>query len=163
MCHLKQIGKVKKFDKRALHEVKSLSRVRLFATPWTVAYRPWDSPGRNTAVGCHFFLQEIFPTQGSNLCLPYCRRMLYHVSHQDASWTDRKSKNCHFEVLSSLILCNNNKPFLDQIVTCNERWILYDSQWWPAQWLEPEDAPKHFPKANLHQKKKKKKVVVTAC
>ena len=31
--------------------------------------RPWDSPGKNTAVGCHFLLQGIFPTQGSNLRL----------------------------------------------------------------------------------------------
>ena len=27
---------------------------------------PWGSQGRNTEVGCHFFLQGIFPTQGSN-------------------------------------------------------------------------------------------------
>ena len=26
----------------------------------------WDSPGRNTGVGCHFLLQGIFLTQGSN-------------------------------------------------------------------------------------------------
>ena len=30
---------------------------------------PWDSPGKNTGVGCHFLLQEIFPTQGLNLGL----------------------------------------------------------------------------------------------
>ena len=30
---------------------------------------PWDSPGRNTGVGCHFLLQGIFLTQGSNLCV----------------------------------------------------------------------------------------------
>ena len=30
---------------------------------------PRDSPGRNTGVGCHFLLQGIFPTQGTNLCL----------------------------------------------------------------------------------------------
>ena len=24
---------------------------------------PWDSPGKNTGVGCHFLLQRIFPTQ----------------------------------------------------------------------------------------------------
>ena len=33
---------------------------------------PWDSLGKNTAVGCHALLQGIFPTQGSNphlLCL----------------------------------------------------------------------------------------------
>ena len=27
---------------------------------------PWNFPGKNTRVGCHFFLQGIFPTQGSN-------------------------------------------------------------------------------------------------
>ena len=25
---------------------------------------PWDFPGKNTGVSCHFFLQGIFPTQG---------------------------------------------------------------------------------------------------
>ena len=27
---------------------------------------PWDFPGKNTGVGCHFLLQRIFPIQGSN-------------------------------------------------------------------------------------------------
>ena len=27
---------------------------------------PWNYPGKNTGVGCHFLLQEIFPTQGWN-------------------------------------------------------------------------------------------------
>ena len=27
---------------------------------------PWDFPGKNTGVGCHFLLQEIFLTQGLN-------------------------------------------------------------------------------------------------
>ena len=29
----------------------------------------WDSPGKNTGVGCHFLLQAIFLTQGLNLRL----------------------------------------------------------------------------------------------
>ena len=36
------------------------SRVRLFAAPQTAAHQaplPWDSPGKNTGVGCHFLLQ----------------------------------------------------------------------------------------------------------
>ena len=40
-----------------------------FCGPWKVSDRPlcpWDFPGKNTGVGCHFFLQGIFPTQGSN-------------------------------------------------------------------------------------------------
>ena len=38
---------------------------------------PWDSPGKNTGVGSHSLLQRIFPTQGSNLGLLYCRQILY--------------------------------------------------------------------------------------
>ena len=30
---------------------------------------PWNFPGNNTGVGCHFLLQGIFPTQGLNPCL----------------------------------------------------------------------------------------------
>ena len=30
---------------------------------------PWDFPGKNTVVGCHFLLQGVFPTQGLNLGL----------------------------------------------------------------------------------------------
>ena len=33
-------------------------------------------PGKNTGVGCHFFLQEILPTQESNQGLPHCRQTL---------------------------------------------------------------------------------------
>ena len=43
---------------------------------------PWESPGKNTGVGCHFLLQGIFPTQGSNPGLPHSRQMLYHLRHQ---------------------------------------------------------------------------------
>ena len=38
-----------------------------------------------------------------------------------------EKKNHHIAV-STHILHNNNKPFLDQIVVCNEKWILYDNQ-----------------------------------
>ena len=31
----------------------------------------WDSPSKNTGVGCHALLQGIFPTQGSNPCILY--------------------------------------------------------------------------------------------
>ena len=41
-----------------------------------------DSPGKNTGVGCHAFLQRIFPIQGSNPCLLHCRQILYHLSPQ---------------------------------------------------------------------------------
>ena len=34
-------------------------------------------PGKRTGVGCHFLLQEVFPTQGLNPGLPHCRQLLY--------------------------------------------------------------------------------------
>ena len=60
-----------------------LSHVRPFVTLWTGARQappPWDSPGKNTGVGCCFLLQGIFPTQESNLRLLrllHCRWILY--------------------------------------------------------------------------------------
>ena len=65
-----------------------LSSVRSFVTlglqPTRLLY-PRDFSGRNTVVGCHFLLQGMFPTQGSNsclLCLQQCRWILYLLSHR---------------------------------------------------------------------------------
>ena len=56
-------------------------------------------------------------------------------------------------MLSSLSLCNNSELFLNWIVTCSEKWIL-DGNWqWLAQWLDQEEAPKHFSEPKLHQKR----------
>ena len=38
---------------------------------------PWDSPDKNTGVGCHALLQGIFPTQGSN---PHLHLLHWQVS-----------------------------------------------------------------------------------
>ena len=54
---------------------KSFQLNPTLCTPWTVDHQaphPWNSPGKNTEVCCHNFLQGIFLTQGSNpglLCL----------------------------------------------------------------------------------------------
>ena len=45
-------------------------------------HHPWNFPGKDTGVGCHFLLQGVFPIQGLNLGLPYCRHTLYPLSHQ---------------------------------------------------------------------------------
>ena len=38
---------------------------------------PWDSPGKNSGMGCHFLLQEISLTQGQNPCQdPKCSRAI---------------------------------------------------------------------------------------
>ena len=71
--------------------ISCFSHVQLFATPWKTPLWSarflclWNSPGKNTGVGCHFLLQGIFPTQGMNwhhLHLLYWRQILYLMSHQ---------------------------------------------------------------------------------
>ena len=42
----------------------------------------WDCPGKNTGVGCHFLLQRIFLTQGSNLHLPHWQADSLPLNHQ---------------------------------------------------------------------------------
>ena len=65
---------------------RMLSRIQLFVTPRTLQpsrpLRAWNSPGKNTRVGCHCLLQGIFPSQGWNPGLPHCRQAPYHLSHQ---------------------------------------------------------------------------------
>ena len=46
---------------------------------WTIARQaknPWDFSGKNTGVGCHVLLQEIFLTQGLNPGILHCRQTL---------------------------------------------------------------------------------------
>ena len=45
-------------------------------------YGPRNSPGQNTGMGSLSLLQRIFPTQGSNPGLLYCRRIVYQLSHK---------------------------------------------------------------------------------
>ena len=45
----------------------------------------WDSLGKNTGVGCHFLLPEVFPAQVLNEhlpCLLHCKWILHLLSHQ---------------------------------------------------------------------------------
>ena len=51
---------------------------------------PWNSAGKNTGVGCHFSLQGIFLTQGSNTGLQYHRQFLYCLSHQGSPITQQE-------------------------------------------------------------------------
>ena len=56
------------------------SRVRLCATPETAAHQAppsWDSPGKNTGVGCHFLLQ----------CMKVKVKSLSHVPLLATPWT----------------------------------------------------------------------------
>ena len=56
----------------------------------------WDFPGKNTGVGCHFLLQGIFPTQGSN---PY----LWHL----LNWQVNSSPLSHLGSPMGVLLTKN--------------------------------------------------------
>ena len=43
---------------------------------------PWNSPGKNAGACCHSIPQRIFLIQESNLGLPHCGQILYHLNHQ---------------------------------------------------------------------------------
>ena len=57
-----------------------------FFTSWTTG-KP-----KNTGLGNPSLLQQIFPTQESNLGLPHCRRTLYQLSYQGPSVGTRLNK-----------------------------------------------------------------------
>ena len=57
-------------------KVKSLGRVQLSVTPWTVASLHGILQARVLEWVAIFLLQGIFPTQGSNPALPHSRQTL---------------------------------------------------------------------------------------
>ena len=69
---------------------------------------PWDSPGRNTELGCHFFLQGIFPTQEWSPGLLNCRQILYRLSYKGSP----SSINEHSNHCASLLLSPITAPQL---------------------------------------------------
>ena len=69
--HYQQISRSVQFS----HSVLSNS-LRLHRLQPTRLLCPWSSPGKNTGVGSHAFLQGIFLTQGSNSGLLRCRQIL---------------------------------------------------------------------------------------
>jgi len=51
---------------------------------WPLGLSPWNSPGQNTGVGSFSLLQGIFPTQGLNPGLPYCKWIQYQLNHKES-------------------------------------------------------------------------------
>ena len=60
---------------------------------------PWDSPGKNTGVGCHSLLQGSFLTQGSHPAFLHYRQILYWLSHQGITWNYRELHETIFNYL----------------------------------------------------------------
>ena len=98
---------------RGIVVVQELSHVQLFVIHRLQPTRllcPWNFPGKNTGVGCHFLLWGIFLTQGSNLCLLHWQTDCLPLSQQRIKYMNVQEKNaftccwtlkCYERVLSS--------------------------------------------------------------
>ena len=69
--------------------------------------RPWNSPGKNTEVGCHFLLQGIFLTQGLNLCLLH----LLHWQVDSLPLSHLGSSNIEWSAYSEMWFDRKRPPF----------------------------------------------------
>ena len=57
------------------------------------------------------------------------------------------------EICTSLLTRHNTEPFLDRVVTCDEKWVLYVNSKSRKQWVDKDEIPQPVPKAGLHPKK----------
>ena len=79
---------------------RGLQRARLLC--------PWDSPGKNTAVGCHALLQRIFLTQESNPGSPALQADSLPSQPPRKPQYLRGTSNCDILIISDLkyvLLC----------------------------------------------------------
>ena len=78
----------------------------------------WNFPSKNTGVGCHFLLQGIFLTQGSNLHLLYLLHWqmgslpLYQQGNPLAIYRCVKMYNKHFKFIIVLSKLDNHLYFV---------------------------------------------------
>ena len=131
---------------------------------------PWDSPSKNTGVGCHFLLQcmkmksesevtKSCPTlsdpmdhslPGSSIHGIFQARVLEWGATAFCK-ADHKSKTLSF--WSVIFLYASTLNHLLMGLWHALKMDLYNNGQRPAQWLDWEEAAKHFSKPNLHQKK----------
>ena len=80
---------------------------------------PWDFPGKNTGVGCHSFLQGIFPTPGSNPCLLNWQADYLPLSHLESPSKMICTHNIQYSVGShkwarKITFCQDRSCFSDR-------------------------------------------------
>ena len=87
-----------------------------------------DFPGKNTGMGCHFLLQQIFPTQGSNPGLLHCTQTLYCLSYQGIP----KRLILYYPACSekNTILHRKETMSLVRLNYAQYRWASQVAQWW---------------------------------
>ncbi|VDP47873.1 unnamed protein product [Heligmosomoides polygyrus] len=64
-----------------------------------------------------------------------------------------EQRNRRYEISSALLLRNETDPFLDRIVTCDEKWIMYDNRRRSAQWVDSDESPRFLRSRNCTKRK----------
>ena len=118
----RRIGK----SERVSHSVVSNS-LQPHGLELTMLLSPWISPGKNTGVGSHSFLQGIFLTQGSNPGLLHCRWILYCLSHQGSPMNAASisNKNMGYISLKLFFLSVSKKIIYIKIKVKFEIWSAF--------------------------------------
>ena len=70
-----------------------------------------------------------------------------------------RQREVRVETCLALLNRHTNEGILNRIVTCDEKWILFDNRKRSASWLNPGSVPKQCPKRKLTPRK----VMVTVC
>ena len=98
------------------------SHVQLLCNPMDCSLCPWDFPGKNTGVGCHYLLQGIFPTQGFK---PHLLSLLHWQADSLPSEPPGKS----MKLLSCLLFLNSFNRFfgLQQVDSRNLYFDIFAS------------------------------------
>ncbi|CEF60698.1 Histone-lysine N-methyltransferase SETMAR [Strongyloides ratti] len=99
-------------------------------------------------------LSEVFGVSKSSISnhlekIGKTKKLYQWVPHE---LTEDQKNRC-FEVASSLILKNKNDPFLERIVTCDGKWILYDNRKRTGQWLDKKEAQNSSQSPKLPRKR----------
>ena len=110
-----------------------LRHSQFFATLWTILPArllcPWDSPGKNTGVGCFALLQGIFPMQGLNPHLSASPALAGRFFTTSTTWEAKVSSSVQFSSVaqSCLTLCDPmdcSTPGLTSLSITNSRNLL---------------------------------------
>ena len=97
----------------------------------TRLFCPWDFPSKSTEVGCHFLLQGIFPTQGSNPGLLHCSQMLL--------LSEPPGKSTQWKLLFQNIFEKSLMLSIEITLLFRQTPALYPVSW-VAQWSGKESA-----------------------
>ena len=113
---------------------------QLCPTLWDPMDCPWDFPGKDTGLGCHFLLQRIFPTQDQDQVSCTAGRFFTH-------WATREAPLWNKEYLKLTLGFPGSAVVKESTCQCRRRkrhdfdsWvgkILWSRKWQPTRLFLP--------------------------